>query len=184
MVPGAWWRIDNEHPYDWQWHGFPQPCHRFDPPSGRFRVRYGASRAVAAARERFPGKILNGIDGELFLVELTIATSALVLTHQSVLDALGLDDRINTGRIDLPGPQGDALLDTSQSLADAVFDWWNGSPPALVYRTRTVPSARSVAFTSSVGINIVRARPLREARRLLAVLVARHGFTVAPTLLR
>ena len=123
-------------------------------------------------------------DGDLYLVELTVAAPALLLTRQVILDALGLDDRINTGRVDRPGPRGDALLDTSQSLADAAFDWWHGTPPPLVYRTRSLPSARSMAFTAAAGIDIVGARPLHEARRLLTVLVGSHGFSVPSAWLR
>ncbi len=175
---GTWWRIDAEHPDTWTWDGFSEPRHRFDPPSGRFRVRYAANGPVAAARERFGAKTISSADGHLLLVELTADTPALHLTRQVNLDPLGLDDRINTGRLDRRETGGDALLDTSQALADAVHDWWDGSPPAIVYRTRTMPDARSVAFFAHSNVSAVRTRPLREAQRLLAVLVARHGFVV------
>ena len=108
----------------------------------------------------------------------------LRLTHQDTLDALAVDDRINTGRVDRPGIGGDPLLDVCQELADAMFDWWKGAPPPLVYRTRTTPSARSVAFTASASTNVVAARPLRGARRLHAQLVGRHGFRVPDAWLR
>ncbi len=147
-------------------------------------MRYAANRPVAACCERFPGRHLSPADGALYLVELTVEGTALHLTHQGILDALGLDDRINTGRVDLPGPDGDPLLDVCQGLADAVHDWWDGTPPALVYRTRTVPSARSIAFSGITGTEIVQARTLREARHLIAILVARHGFVVPPAWLR
>lgn len=138
-------------------------------------MRYAANRSVAALRERFPGRTITSRSAELFVVELAADTAALHLTHQGNLDALGVDDRINTGRLDTPG--GDALLDLGQELSDALYDWWAGDPPAIVYRTRSVPSARSVAFREG-ALTPVRARPLREATRLLATLVARHGFTV------
>lgn len=176
---GSWWRLDAQHPADWTWGPFPQPLHRFDPPSGRFRVRYAASRPVAAARERFPGRSITADHGDLLLVELSADTAALHLTRQVNLDALGLDDRINTGRLDVLGAGGDdALLDISQALADAVHDWWGAVPPPLVYRTRSVPSARSMAFRSHTELTALQARPLRDARHLLATLVARHGFVV------
>ena len=140
-------------------------------------MRYAANRPLAAVRERFPGRQLTLSDGDLYLVELAADAAGLHLTHQVILNALGVDDRINTGRIDLPGPGGDPLLDVGQRLADAIYDWWAGAPPPLVYRTRSVPSARSMAFTVHTGLRPVRARPLRDARHLVAQLVARHGFS-------
>ena len=59
-----------------------------------------------------------------------------------------------------------------------MHDWWHGRPPALVYRTRTMPAARSLAFFEHSGVQVAGARPLREATRLLTALVARHGFVV------
>ncbi len=118
-------------------------------------------------------------DGEAWLVELAGMPSSLRLTRQAVLDALGLDDRISTGRIDVSGRRDpDPLLDASGRLMDAVYDWWDGHPPPLIYRTRSMPDARSIAFTESAGARIVRARPLREASALHAHLVLRAGFTV------
>ena len=102
----------------------------------------------------------------------------LQLTRQQTLDVLCVDDRVNTGRVDRPGPGGDSLLEVCHDLADAVFDWWKEAPPSLVYRTRSTPNARSVAFTASASAHVVAARPLREARRLHAQLVGRHGFRV------
>lgn len=141
-------------------------------------MRYAANSPIAASCERFPGRHLTPADGGLYLVELAIGCPALHLTHQGILEALGLDDRINTGRVDLPGPGGDPLLEICQGLADAVNDWWEGTPPALLYRTRSVPSARSIAFSTTTAARVVRARPLLEARHLIAGLVARHGFVV------
>ncbi|CAN5697127.1 hypothetical protein BH20ACT2_BH20ACT2_14040 [soil metagenome] len=120
--------------------------------------------------------MLSDGDGDLYLVELSVQSAVLHLTRQETLDVLGLDDRINTGRVDRPGPGGDPLLELCHHLADAVFDWWKESPPPLVYRTRSTPSARSLAFTASASIDVIAARPLREAARLQAQLVGRHGF--------
>lgn len=122
--------------------------------------------------------MLSDGDGDLYLVEIEVQSAALHLTRQETLDTLGLDDRVNTGRVDRPGPGGDPLLEMCHGLADAVFDWWKEAPPPLVYRTRSTPSARSVAFTASVSVQVIAARPLREARRLHAQLVGRHGFSV------
>lgn len=122
--------------------------------------------------------MLSEEDGELYLVELEVRSAVLHLTRQETLDVLGLDDRVNTGRVDRPGPGGDPLLEVGHGLADAVFDWWKEAPPPLLYRTRSTPNARSVAFTASASVHVVAARPLREAGRLQAQLVGRHGFRV------
>jgi hypothetical protein len=164
----------------WDWTPFPAARHRFDPPSGRFRVRYAANRPAVAARERFPTRELTVADGELWLVQLSEVPSALHLTHQGNLDALGLDDRVSTGRILLSrGADPDPLLDISGRLADAVYDWWDQVPPPLVYRSRTTPGiGRSIAFTRQASPRIVNARPLREATALHTHLVLRAGFTL------
>ena len=148
-----------------------------DPPSGRFRARYAASDPVAAAREWFPGRRLAEAHGDLVLVRLDDPLTALHLTHQRTLDALDLDDRINTGRLDAPGG-ADPLLAMSQELAGRTWDWWNGFPPPLVYRTRTMPAARSIAFHQRTTWVAVEARHLREAQALLVTLVLHHGFDV------
>lgn len=104
---------------------------------------------------------------------------ALHLTHQHNLDALDVDDRISTGRLDQPLPEGtDPLLSVCQGLSDAIFDWWAAAPPPIVYRTRSVPSARSMAFTRTCAWQSMRSRPLRDATALLVALVTHHGFTV------
>ena len=115
--------------------------------------------------------------GDLALVRLDDPPACLHLTHQGTLDALGLDDRINTGRLDSPGG-ADPLLATSQELSDRMWDWWDGVPPPLVYRTRTMPAARSIAFHQHTTWTAMEARPLREAQALLATLVVHHGFDV------
>lgn len=176
-----WWRIDDVAPAEWSWEPFGRPRHRFDPPSGRFRLRYAANDPVAAARERFGSRRLAEPHGRLWLVRLQDPPPALHLTHQRTLDALALGDRVNTGRLDV-GP--DPLLATSQALADRVWDWWDGEPPPLVYRIRTVPAARSVAFGRWVRWGGVTARPVREATSLLAALVLHHGFDVPEAWLR
>jgi hypothetical protein len=111
--------------------------------------------------------------------------SALRLSHQVNLDALGLDDRISTGRIAAARADRDTLLDTCGQLADAVFDWWDGRPPPLAYRSRTLPGVgRNLAFTETAEPRVVSARPLRTAVALHAHLVLRAGFTVPDTWLR
>ncbi len=171
-------------PDGWSWEPFPTAHHRFDPPSGRFRVRYAATAPAAAARERFPGRMITEADGGLHLVRLDGAPSALHLTRRGNLDALGVDDRLSTGRLDDPGVHGDPLLTTAQQLSDSVYDWWNEAPPSLVYRTRSTPSARTMAFGHTVAWDGTHARLLRDAAGLLARLVTHHGFTVPDQWLR
>lgn len=178
----TWWRIDSDPPDRWEWAGFHHPRHRFDPPSGRFRVRYAANDPVAAARERFPARRITRSAADLQLVRLDGPPPALHLTHQVNLDTLGLDDRVNTARLDQPlSGTGDPLLAVGQQLADAVYDWWTEKPPPIVYRTRSVPAARSIAFTRSCMWNQVSVGNLRDARALLVSLVTHHGFDVPET---
>lgn len=66
----------------------------------------------------------------------------------------------------------------SQQLADAVYDWWAGAPPPIVYRTRSVPAARSIAFTGSTTWTHVIGGNLSDAKALLVALVTHHGFDV------
>lgn len=119
-------------------------------------------------------------------MELRGFPAVVNLTHQRVLDALGLDDRISTGRISTGRIGGghrhpDPLLETSGRLADALFDWWAGQPPPLVYRTRTMPAAgRSLAFGAWAPVELATVRRLRLAAALHAHLVLQAGFTVPP----
>lgn len=121
--------------------------------------------------------MLHEADRDRWLVELGGDIAVLALTHQVNLDALGLDDRISTGRLDEPTGT-DSLLALGQELADAVHDWWGGRPPALMYRSRTVPQARSLAFPLETPLQVRGAGRLRDATTLLAALVTRHGFEV------
>jgi hypothetical protein len=69
-------------------------------------------------------------------------------------------------------------LAVSQQLADAVHHWWDATPPPIVYRTRSMPAARSIAFTRSVTWDHVTARRLSDATALHIALVTHHGFDV------
>ncbi len=112
--------------------------------------------------------------------------SALHLTRQSNLDVLGLDDRASTGRIEVGGrADPDPLLDICGALADALYDWWDTSPPPLVYRTRSMPGAgRSIAFTQSGAGKVVSVGRLRDATALHVYLVLQTGFSVPEAWLR
>ena len=126
--------------------------------------------------------MITEADGDSWVVRLDSVPPSLHLTRQSNLDALGLDDRGSTGRISATGRSDpDPLLETGGRLADAVYDWWGGSPPPLLYRSRTVPSSgRSVAFSEWAALRAQALGRLREAESLHAALVLRAGFTVPP----
>ena len=143
-------------------------------------MRYAGNLAAVAARERFPARVLTEADGELWLVQLAALPRSLHLTHQTNLDVLRLDDRVSTGRISVTARRDpDPLLETCGALADAVYDWWGGAPPPIVYRSRSMPEVgRSVAFTENAMSTVLTARPLREATALHVYLVLRAGFAV------
>jgi hypothetical protein len=119
-------------------------------------------------------------------VALDSMPSSFHLTHQSNLDVLGLDDRASTGRLKVGGrADPDPLHEICGSLADALYDWWDKSPPPLVYRTRSMPGAgRTIAFTQSIFVNVVSVGRLRDATALHVYLVLRAGFTVPEAWLR
>lgn len=89
---------------------------------------------------------------------------------------------MSTGRLDEPGVHGDPLLATAHQLSEAVYDWWGASPPPLVYRTRSTPSAHSIAFTRTVVWDDTGSGWLRDAIGLLVQLVTR--FTIPDHWLR
>lgn len=121
-------------------------------------------------------------DGDLWLVRLDGRPSVLHLTRQANLDALELDDRISTGRLDLSRPDRiDPLLDTCGALSDALYDWWGTAPPPIVYRSRMSPRHRSIAFTAEAALTPGGVGRLGDATALVAALVLRHGFTVPET---
>ncbi len=51
-------------------------------------MRYAANQTVAAARERFPARLLTKSDGDLYLVSIEIDATVLHLTRQENLDGL------------------------------------------------------------------------------------------------
>jgi hypothetical protein len=105
------------------------------------------------------------------VVTLEGTLRVLDLRRESVLDALGLDDRVSTGH-------ETEVWEAAQHLTDLVIAWWGRGIHGLVYRSRTTPeTSANVAF---FGHAPLRGRSLRldRARRLLDGLVLRHGFTV------
>ena len=135
---------------------------------------------MVAARERFPARTITEAEGDHWLMALGPMPPALRLTHQTNLDVLDLDDRVSTGRIVTSGRvDPDPLLETCGRLVDAIYDWWRGRPPPLLYRSRTMPVAgRNVAFTESSSVAALSIGRLRDARALHVHLVLRARFTV------
>lgn len=172
-------RIDAGHPDEWRWDGFAAPRHRFDPLSGRFRVRYAASTARGAARERFPERRLSEADGALWVVRLQGRIRVLDLCSEATLDRLGVDDRISTARLPRvrTGTTPDPFLDTCGLLADLTRDWWQGAVGAIRFRSRTTPStSRNLAFCASASWEEVSATRVHDSAGLLVSLAVGDGF--------
>lgn len=168
------WRIDADGPEAWRWAGFPGPRHRFDPESGRSRVRYAASSIHGAARERYlaTGRYIPADHAGHHLVRLEArrALRVLDLRTEANLDALGLDDRVSTS---LEAP----VLAVCHQLADAIRGWWD-QIDGIVYRSRTTPTtSANLAFFSLDGM-AATSRTLAACQLELDDLVLRYEFTV------
>jgi hypothetical protein len=168
------WRIDAADPAGWGWVGFPAPRFRFDPASGGFRTRYAATSVAGAGREKYldTGRLIPADHAAHHLVHLraTRPLKVLDLRTQTNLDALDIDDRVNTSH-DNP------VWDACHRLADAVRGWWK-ELDAIVYRSRTTPqTAINVAFLSLEGFDSKDSRPLHTCVQELDELVLRHQFT-------
>jgi hypothetical protein len=169
------WRIERWPVDEWSWEGFPVPSYRFDPASGAFRTRYAGQTFAGAARERYAEKnrYIWREHGEHFVTRL-VATRPLRIVDlrtEANLDALGVDDRISTGR-------EDKVWTACHDLVDAMRRW---SPDldGLVYRSRTTPAtSTNVAFFSLEGL-AATSTLLRDCGAELHDLVLTHGFTVA-----
>ena len=172
------WRLDAQHPDQWEWDGFAEPRYRFDPPTGTFRTRYAATDLVGAFRERYrlTGLVIPPDHAGHHLVRLTATRHLRVLDLRTErnLDVLGVDDQISTG-------QHDAVWATCQHLADAVRRWWpepQECPDAVVYRSRTTPeTSANYAFFAAEAFD-VESWPLAQRPDILADLVLRQQFTV------
>lgn len=168
------WRVEATAPPDWTWSGFAEPRYRFDPQSGAFRTRYAGAALVGAFRERYRSTgLLIPADHRSHHVARLVATrklSVLDLRTERNLDALGLDDQINTG-------QHPDVWTTCHRLADAVRHWWSDLD-AIVYRSRTTPeSSLNVAFFGSDAFD-TESRQLCDHTDVLTDLVLHHEFTV------
>lgn len=168
------WRIDANAPNRWDWSGFLTPRHRFDPHSGVYRVRYAASGVHGAARERYldTGRYIPADHRQHRLIRLTTQRPyrVLDLRSETTLDALGVDDRINTSH-------DPTVWDACHLLVDAARGWWSDLD-GILYRSRTTPaSSVNVAFFSLDGLHAI-SRPLHRCTTELDDLVLHHQFTI------
>jgi hypothetical protein len=170
----AWYRLDREPPSRWRWSAYPNPRNRFDPASATFRVRYAGDAQRVAMRERFDdeGRIVSTEHLRLHLVRLTGDVRVLDLRHNRNLDALGLDDQINTSR-------APAVWDACQRLVDHVHDWYGDRCDGIVYRSRTTPErSANLAFFSHAPLAARTLGRLGDQEGVLAACVLSDGFAV------
>lgn len=170
-----WWRIDTDAPDAWTWGGFAEPRNRFDPASGAWRVRYAARSVAGAGRERYQatGRYIpaDHAGHRLVRLEARRRLRVLDLRTEANLDALGVDDRVSTGR-------EAEVWDACHRLADTTGAWWGDDLDGIVYRSRTTPaSSANLAFFSTAPFRATSAR-LGDSTAELVELVLDHGFTV------
>ncbi|MDQ6614349.1 MAG: RES family NAD+ phosphorylase [Actinomycetota bacterium] len=169
------WRIDALDPTEWDWVGFPSARFRFDPASGAFRVRYAGTSIAGAAREKYldTGKLIPADHATRHLVHLAATRPLKVvdLRSQVNLDAIDVDDRINTSHEDV-------IWNACHRFADAVKGWWD-EIDGIMYRSRTTPETSiNVAFFSLDGFAVEGGRVLRTCIDELDDLVLHDQFTV------
>lgn len=168
------WRVEAAKPSEWSWDGFPTPRYRFDPQSGAFRTRYAAATAAGAFRERYrdSGRVIPS-DHRAHHVTRLVATRPLRildLRTERNLDALDVDDQINTSR-------SRTVWTMCHRLADAARHWWTDLD-AIVYRSRTTPeTSANYAFFAHDAFT-AECWPVAERDDLLVDLIVRHDFTV------
>jgi hypothetical protein len=167
-------------PNRWDWAGSDHPHHRFDPPSGRFRIRYAASDPVVAARERFPARRITTGAADPQLVRLDVPP-ALHLTRQVNLDAFDLDGRIDTARLDQPLPGWATRYSRSVSKSRRGL--------RLVGRDTAVdrlPDSQHASGSQHRVHTVIHVEPGEQwqppdARALLVSLTTHHGFDLPQT---
>lgn len=179
---GPWFRFDRQPAGSWDWNPFPTPRHRFDSISGNHRLRYASTTFTGAARERFDAadRIIGRSDHDHWLVELTGTLQVVDLRGDDTLDVLGLDDRINTGRLTADRAVGDDALDTAGTLTDRLMSWFATGVHGIVYRSRTTPQrAANLAFFAHAPYTVTSSRKIRDLDDSeLATLVIEHGFHI------
>lgn len=106
------------------------------------------------------------------LVELSGTVRVLDLRTEATLDALGLDDQVNTSR----APH---VWATCQELGDRLHLWYGDRLHGVVYRSRTTPeSSYNLAFFGHAPLTRRSLGRLRGQRDLLVACVLGDRFTV------
>lgn len=125
-------------------------------------------------RERFDReqRVLPKSARTLRLVELTGSVHVVDLRRDRTLDALGLDDQINTGRA--PG-----VWAACQLLVDLIHDWFGERCDGIAYRSRTTPErSANLAFFAHAPLAVSDLGPLGDQQDLLVDCVSVDGFTI------
>jgi hypothetical protein len=125
-------------------------------------------------RERFDeqGRIVTAAELRLRLVELTGVVRVLDLRLDRNLDALRIDDQINSSR----APE---VWSACQRLTDLVGDWYAERCHGIVYRSRTTPQhSANIAFFSSAPLRTRDRGVLQRNEALLTACVHSDGFTI------
>jgi len=170
----AWFRLDREPPETWSWHPYAAPRSRFDSPTATCRVRYAGDAKRVAMRERFDEsrRVVTAAQLRLHLVELSGTIRVVDLRRDGTLDALGLDDQINTSRA--PG-----VWAACHRLADLVHEWFGERCDGIVYRARTTPqSSANLAFFAHAPLTAASLGTLIEQPDLLARSLVSDGFAI------
>lgn len=170
----SWFRLDSHDPSRWTWESFAQPRYRFDSAAGTFRVRYAGDGQRGTMRERFDaeGRIVSKDALDLRLVQLTGRLRVVDLRQDGTLDALGLDDQVNTAR-------APSVWTGCQQLADLIYNWYGQRCHGIVYRSRTTPQrSANLAFFEHAPLTATSLGRLDEQTSLLATAVVSDGFTV------
>lgn len=124
-------------------------------------------------RERFDGqgRFVAAAQLEASLVRITGSIRVLDLRKDRILDALGLDDQINTSRA--PGPWA-----ACQQLTDHAGAWFGDRLDGIVYRSRTTPEhGANLALLGPWHVTTRSLGPLRRQHRLLIACATGDGFT-------
>lgn len=128
------------------------------------------SASWVAARRGAGAKAFRG--EELHVDTLVGDVRVIDLRRDRTLDALGIDDQINTSRA--PG-----VWTACQRLADLLLQWYGDRLEGIVYRSRTTPQhSAHLAFFEHTPLIATGGGPLGDHTELLAACVASDGFVV------
>ncbi len=168
----TWFRIDRTPPGRWDWRPFPTARNRFDAPG--WRVRYAARTERGAFRERFADGVrrIRVTDAGAAVVVLTGRVRVVDLRNEQVLDALGVDGEISTGR-------SDRVFDACSLLSARLLHWYGAHLHGIVYTSRTTPqSSVNLAFFAHAPLRARLLGTVGSQVELLDHLVVDDGFRV------